>query len=393
MKGFLVGFLFFSAAVLHGQYIWQASQSIPRDFEIMDILVKSNDSLYLFGSDRPWSNFGFPGVCYSNDSGRNWNILPRSNFGTWESISTTAAIVDNRFIMQVSSDLGTFKLYSSPNAENWTVMPTDLPNNFFMFSIEVLGKNELWTSGSIAGGTSANSKIYKSTNGGSSWIEMEPRGLGKDTVSYFALRHAFGRWFLCASDSSSAYQAYISNDGVNWQPSGNGLPSSLRIKDFCQLSTSQIVVVGSDHQLNYKPVLYISNDGGVNWKEIDTQGLSTHNRQYGRMNYNDSHVFMVGANNLSDDMLFRSSYFLDLFEFGGEGFKVYPNPASSLINIEFAEPEDIFYKLITIQGSKTVGSSFRGTKLSIDIDGVTPGIYILEIQNRKNISRRKIMIR
>ena len=76
--------------------------------------------------------------------------------------------------------------------------------------------------------------------------------------------------------------------------------------------------------------------------------------------------------------------------------KVYPNPASNCICIELNEmPErqleckiyDMFGRVVLKPG---IGS---GQKNTLDVSGLSPGIYLIAIDNKVNVFPTKVVIR
>lgn len=75
---------------------------------------------------------------------------------------------------------------------------------------------------------------------------------------------------------------------------------------------------------------------------------------------------------------------------------VYPNPANSVINIEFAEAnkEENFVTLFDMDGRAVLETIFgrNQNKLTFDVSGVRGGFYILKISNKNNVFTRKVII-
>ncbi len=63
------------------------------------------------------------------------------------------------------------------------------------------------------------------------------------------------------------------------------------------------------------------------------------------------------------------------------GYKVFPNPSSSFINIEQKVPVETKYLIFNALGQKVISGSLKQKFISIDISFLQPGIYILKIEN------------
>jgi hypothetical protein len=72
--------------------------------------------------------------------------------------------------------------------------------------------------------------------------------------------------------------------------------------------------------------------------------------------------------------------------------KVYPNPATEILNIEtsinFSQ-----VSILTLLGQEVYTYSARGNKLKILTKGLEPGVYVLKITSGSSCSTKKITVR
>lgn len=74
---------------------------------------------------------------------------------------------------------------------------------------------------------------------------------------------------------------------------------------------------------------------------------------------------------------------------------VYPNPANSLLNIDFLSNYQILHtniKIVNINGRTMLQSKPVSGSIQIDIKELYPGLYIVKIQNDKTLITRRILI-
>lgn len=74
---------------------------------------------------------------------------------------------------------------------------------------------------------------------------------------------------------------------------------------------------------------------------------------------------------------------------------IYPNPASSLLNIDFPSNYQILntnIKIVAINGRTMLQSKPVSGSIQIDIKKLNPGLYIVKIQNDKTLITRRILI-
>ncbi len=74
------------------------------------------------------------------------------------------------------------------------------------------------------------------------------------------------------------------------------------------------------------------------------------------------------------------------------GIRLFPNPASSLVQIQLTgiEPEQAV--LINSLGQKVWNSSGPGPSLQIDVSGLQDGLYILQLQTEKGIFAKQLVV-
>lgn len=74
---------------------------------------------------------------------------------------------------------------------------------------------------------------------------------------------------------------------------------------------------------------------------------------------------------------------------------IYPNPANSLLNIDFPQNYDTKnskIEIVDIHGKTVIKSKFVIHSTQLDTKRLTPGLYIVKIQNAKTLIARRILI-
>lgn len=72
--------------------------------------------------------------------------------------------------------------------------------------------------------------------------------------------------------------------------------------------------------------------------------------------------------------------------------KVYPNPASDYVTISGTK-EGYRYKLYTITGVTVLNNAIQGTQVQVDIRGLVPGIYLLEVTDAHGTATRQQIVK
>jgi hypothetical protein len=77
-----------------------------------------------------------------------------------------------------------------------------------------------------------------------------------------------------------------------------------------------------------------------------------------------------------------------------ENMLVYPNPASSAINIAFLkQPEkDLGIRLTDLTGRIVTSVNILGNQAAIDVSQLSPGTYFLSLISSTNVITRKIVV-
>ncbi|MDD2346283.1 MAG: T9SS type A sorting domain-containing protein, partial [Bacteroidales bacterium] len=70
---------------------------------------------------------------------------------------------------------------------------------------------------------------------------------------------------------------------------------------------------------------------------------------------------------------------------------IYPNPTSNLLFVEFANKENVLWNLNSIKGQVVLKGLNNGTKFSINMNDLAPGVYVLRIQQKDRIITKRIV--
>ena len=109
---------------------------------------------------------------------------------------------------------------------------------------------------------------------------------------------------------------------------------------------------------------------------------------------NDSLGWLVGKEGFifKTETLFKVEYPESITStYNNYGINIFPNPATIRINVDLESINDVFYKLININGI-LCKKGYLHAKDNIDVSNLNSGIYILELYSGKTvIAREKIV--
>jgi hypothetical protein len=72
------------------------------------------------------------------------------------------------------------------------------------------------------------------------------------------------------------------------------------------------------------------------------------------------------------------------FENSADSFKIYPNPAQNFITVNSVMNEKVSVTIYDLNGREVIKTSLEGKQKSIDIGGITAGIYFMKIIGLEN---------
>lgn len=246
-----------------------------------------NSSLGFIGGDsilkkttdggETWTTINFPGV--SNDI-KFWNnqlIIPSilgdiyasSDEGnTWQSIASPnptttyhSAIVQNNNSLLVA---GVGRLYNTINGATWTV-PLDGIYRSRLNSISFADANR----GVVVGDGNYSSVVYRTDNGGNTWIR-EQLQLGQNNKFQYAHLNSVGRGLLIGEQATPVW--ITTNYGDTWSPGPSNIPGGFFTS--CWMKLNQSFLIGTFNQLGADGLL--SWSAGSGWtQDINTLGLIT----------------------------------------------------------------------------------------------------------------------
>ncbi len=355
------------------------------------------------------------GLLVSANNGSTWTNLTAGNSTTQanDDVSCVAFVNDgtNNLLMIGTKD----KIYSSAdNGVNWTEKYTGIKPGTQIKVIAQKGSKLI----AAAQTTSGGGGIYVSSNYGASW-DSSNTGLSNKRVNcmlvdgsnifvgsgdgVFLSTDDGAHWTLKSTGlpaspfiykivksgntllagSASGSGVYKSSDNGNtWDTSRTGVPSG-----FCQvfdmLTVNSSVYFSQSGATGIQPI-YSSTDAGGSWTP-DTIGLLT-SSYYPTIGVNGSgtHLFAFRA---STGELYRKGISTGLTSAVARGhLKVYPNPATDVINIE---TEDL--------NNKTMLSVFdlSGKELikvegqhSVDLRDLNAGTYLLLLTGENTLYRQ-----
>jgi hypothetical protein len=73
-------------------------------------------------------------------------------------------------------------------------------------------------------------------------------------------------------------------------------------------------------------------------------------------------------------------------------FNCFPNPASNNVSISVSEPDEYALIISDPAGRKVVNEKYSGMNFNIDLKGLDPGMYLLEVKSKKAFYSKRLLI-
>ncbi len=294
----------------------------------------------------------------------------------------------------------TFEVYRTTDGGNtWNTVSTPaITTGDFGYSGSFVGiGSNMWF-------TTAKGKIYRTTNKGATWTKLNSPiadfGAGDTTTSS-------GKIFFSDSNNGIIIGSTISGTGSTATVSGRKLYKTTNggtswsagvtytqpyNYNLCYVpGTTQLVATGSTTS-GTTSTFYsgTSLDNGTTWTQIDT-GVQRSTIAFFDVNTGWAGGFS-GSDPLAVQGIYKFSGSLATPSFTSTGFVIYPNPSKSIVTI--ASPQTVNgYKLkVTDLSGKIVSSDeFSGVENTVDISNFANGLYFFEINSGNKTETIKII--
>ncbi len=391
-----------------------------QDWESISTPVNDNLILYDMSFPAGQDDFGFTGgsnvtyngkgkVLKTEDLGETWEVV-------WESDENGTGVMSLYFFDTMTGFAGTMGgnlMKTTDGGVNWT--STDIDDSENQGEIKDINFYDA-NNGALA--TSWNG-IYITSDGGETWTVASTNYVGAHDLCYGDANNLFA-----CGGSQNIYKS--TDGGDTWSFSFQGANGAMQWVnlgvDFVDANNGAVTSEEGD--------IFITQDGGDTWESSNVTG------QFGLMNG----LKMISASNIyvcatpgevfqsidggeswdSETYDFNPSYYKILFTNNGTGFvcgsgstggtilkkevvnvglneaieievSAYPNPTSDQINIEFPfdANENLSVVIINSLGKivmrETMNASEGINRVTLDLNNVSEGHYVISIRNENSI--------
>ncbi|NEN24880.1 T9SS type A sorting domain-containing protein [Cryomorpha ignava] len=312
------------------------------------------------------------------DGGINWTIV---EFDQLQYFADIAIFNDSTCVISGNPDR---LIRSNDYGLTWDVLYDETSQ--FHFNFLSFLNSEIGFSSLAIDGIGSN-LIGKTTNGGVDWEVVNGEGFTVPTVleafKFLSEDEGFnGGWYNPQLEKTT-------DGGATWNQAAidtSGLIFSAAVLDF-HINADQ---PNSYFASCWYGELYKSIDGGDSWMPLET-GASTTSRLYGVYFIDEQNGWVVG----SDGLILKTTtggeiLSIDKAELSLK-LKVFPNPSSNELKIQFEEGISIRQLELMDTNGKVV-KSFPNNLTQLDLSGLASGVYILKILTDHGVVNKRIVM-
>jgi photosystem II stability/assembly factor-like uncharacterized protein len=277
----------------------------------------------------------------------------------------------------IGSGLGEFEIYKTiDGGDNWTaISATALPNP--------LSGEYGYNGGYVAAGgsfwfTTNKGRVYRTTDQGLTWtVSQAPitdfGGEAQNGRIYFSdANNGYLQKNVVAGAVTTRTYATTTNGGATWSTpvpfTGTRFILNYIPGTTTMVATSQAAPVGTS----------ISTNNGATWTDLEPAGTE----QRGASAFlNSTTGWCAGfSTDPLTDGVFKLTGTLGTQNFeNATKFKVYPNPASSIVTISAANVDSYKLSVTDITGKVVMTKSLNGIENTLDISSLSTGAYFFEL--------------
>ncbi len=337
---------------------WAVAASGLTNKSVKSITANSN---YIFAGT--YGN----GVYLSSDQGSNWTPVSKG----LTNLDINVLITTGTYVL-AGTNSGVF--ISSDNGSNWSAINKGL-STVFVVSIATNGTQ-------IFAGTNGGG-IFLSTDTGKSWNAVN-NGLNSDSVNALTIN---GSYIYAGTNSNGVYMS--SNNGNSWQAVNSGLTNN-HIWALVTNGSHIFAATGGGGKHNGtgggtgggkgKGGVFIIKNTGTTWTPVNTGLPQTDVRS----------LYIVGStifagtedSNVWKRPLSELTSGIQGLSTNNPGLMIYPNPANTLINIEFnttSREELVIYNVIGEIVYRNIWLPFQTDFHKVDISTWEKGVYFMKI--------------
>lgn len=350
-----------------------------RNIEMGNSLLEINNISPVSGTTA-WVSALIPtagnGVIYkTTDGGESWTQQLANGFQTTgssflNSVYFWNANVGIAYGDPIGSGLGEMEIYrTTDGGNNWTqiaaaALPNPLSGEYGYNSTPTAVGQTLWF-------TTNRGRIYRTDDSGITWSAFQSPltdfGSATDNGS---LKFSNASNGCILRTQGTTYTFYTTTNGGQTWSAGTPFTGTRRILTYIPgtttiVATSQAAPVGTS----------VSTDNGATWTDVESleqRGASAF------LNATTGWCAGFSFDSLTDG-IFKLTGQLGVSNVAQTKFKVYPNPATSIVTISVADVDSYNLSVTDLTGKIVMTKSLNGIENTLDISNLATGAYFFNL--------------
>lgn len=231
-------------------------------------------------------------------------------------------------------------------------------------------------------------RFYLSVDAGNSWEFFNLAGGPGSNYLYGACiypsRKDLGEVWVSGSGYSNAPVYFSNNNGQNFTEKSTGLPSTMAFR-LAGTPADEFIFAATEAG----PYVFI--DESNEWFALD-EGIAPDQTYWSVEYIDDMKVarFVTYGRGAWD---FRIQNILSIPETEVENLTVYPNPASSQINVKIENSKSFSYELFSLDGRSMINGVSNNGNAIIRCSNLSNGVYLLKVNANNNSNVKKIVVK
>lgn len=281
----------------------------------------------------------------------------------------------------------------------------ELPNNAIIRDIAYF-QGQYYIAGNINNSSGQPSDLAILENGQLHFVGSGVVGGSTDLISLEVYQGELYMAGVLSQSSGNVGNGIQKWDGINFSSVGGVLQSiegSLNTGAGHMVSHNGFLYVsGSFGFIDGFPIQILARWDGSQWCGLHTQGFTATMLDFGIIDNKVVGVILqqfnpeTGLNNelwlnpnLSDTDI--CTELLNVFEKHNGSFQIFPNPARARATIQSAE-RIIYFRLYNSLGIAIKAGQPHTERFELDLNGLTPGLYLVETQSDKGVGVQKLVV-
>jgi photosystem II stability/assembly factor-like uncharacterized protein len=219
--------------------------------------VTANDA-FVLGTD-PWAGEYF--FMRTGDGGQTWDSIAINNSATYEPTEMFFKDINNGFMGGYKNNATQALLRTTDNGTTWTEITPD--------PLSTEGITAIYFVNPLSGFAATSSKLYTTTNGGTSWTTQNV-SFNISDMNFTTMQNGTA---CGTTNNSTAVMLKTADGGATWTPVFSATDPNFFVNNFLKQDIIGPAVIYTSAQYTNK--LYKTLDGGATWDTITVDSVMT----------------------------------------------------------------------------------------------------------------------